>query len=261
MLRHFIRKIYYMLRRIWILLTIKDVKIGWGAVLHNNTWLGGCNKIGEGTIFGGEIGRYSYVGANCNLVCRIGKYCSVSNNVILIAATHPIRKYVSTNPVFYSLRKQCGKTFADRQKFPEFEKLDNEKYALIMGNDVLVGIGVTFLGAVRVGDGAVIGANSTVTKDVEPYSIVAGSPAKVIGKRFTDEQIEFLLKFKWWDKDEEWIIENYEKFDDIENFMKLYGGQVCVLLCHTYLCLKEQSTHIIMRSIPMGTAHSPPRDL
>ena len=226
MLRHFIRRLYYILRRMWILLTTRNVKIGWGADIHKNTKFGGFNKIGEKTVFGGEIGQYSYVGVNCNIVGRIGKYCSVSNNVLLMAATHPIRKYVSTSPVFYSLRKQCGKTFADKQKLPEFERLDCEKYALIMGNDVLVGIGVTFLGAVRVGDGAVIGANSTVTKDVEPYSIVAGSPAKVIGKRFTDEQAEFLLKFRWWDRDEQWIKENYDKFDDIENFMKLYGGQI-----------------------------------
>ena len=76
------------------------------------------------------------------------------------------------------------------------------------------------MGGVKIGDGAIIGANSYVNKDVPPYSIVVGQPAKVIGTRFPEEQSAFLLKFKWWEKPEEWIKENAEFFEDIDKFMK-----------------------------------------
>lgn len=70
----------------------------------------------------------------------------------------------------------------------------------IVGNDVWIGQNATILPGVHIGDGAVIGANSTVGKDISPYTIVVGNPANVLRKRFDDEMIELLLKFKWWDK-------------------------------------------------------------
>ena len=70
----------------------------------------------------------------------------------------------------------------------------------VVGNDVWIGQNVTILPGVHIGDGAIIGANSVVGRDVEPYTIVAGNPAKIIRKRFDDELIALLLKFKWWDR-------------------------------------------------------------
>ena len=70
----------------------------------------------------------------------------------------------------------------------------------IVGNDVWIGQNATILPGVHIGDGAVIGANSTIGKDIPPYTIVVGNPANVLRKRFDDEMIELLLKFKWWDK-------------------------------------------------------------
>ncbi len=70
----------------------------------------------------------------------------------------------------------------------------------IIGNDVWIGQNVTFLPGVKVGDGAIIGANSVVRKDIEPYAIVIGNPARMLRKRFDDELIELLERFKWWDK-------------------------------------------------------------
>jgi virginiamycin A acetyltransferase len=69
----------------------------------------------------------------------------------------------------------------------------------VIGNDVWIGNSVTIMQGITIGDGAVIGTNSLVTKDVEPYSIIGGNPAKLIRKRFDDETIEFLLKLAWWD--------------------------------------------------------------
>jgi len=78
----------------------------------------------------------------------------------------------------------------------------------IIGNDVWIGNSVTIMPGVKIGDGAVIGTNAVVTKDVEPYSIVAGNPAKLIRKRFDDDTINFLLELKWWDWSIEKIAEN-----------------------------------------------------
>ncbi len=70
----------------------------------------------------------------------------------------------------------------------------------VIGNDVWIGQNVTFLPGVKVGDGAIIGANTVVRDDIEPYTVVIGNPAKVLRKRFDDELIELLEEFKWWDK-------------------------------------------------------------
>ena len=70
----------------------------------------------------------------------------------------------------------------------------------VIGNDVWIGQNATILPSVHIGDGAIIGANSVVGSDVAPYTIVAGNPSKVLRKRFDDEMIELLLRFKWWDK-------------------------------------------------------------
>ena len=71
----------------------------------------------------------------------------------------------------------------------------------VIGNDVWIGFSTTILNGVRIGDGAIVAAGSVVTKDVEPYSIVAGVPAKIIGKRFSDDMIERLLDLQWWNYD------------------------------------------------------------
>jgi serine acetyltransferase len=74
------------------------------------------------------------------------------------------------------------------------------------------------MGGVKIGNGAIIGAKALVTKDVGPYSIVGGVPAKTIRKRFSEKDIDLLEKSKWWDKDYEWLKKNYRNFEDIDNF-------------------------------------------
>ena len=82
---------------------------------------------------------------------------------------------------------------------------------------------MSILGGITIGDGAIIAANSFVNKDVEPYMIVDGQPIRNIGKRFNEEQIEWLLEFKWWQKNEEWIAQNACYFDNIETFMQSFA--------------------------------------
>jgi len=140
-----------------------------------------------------SVGEYTYGnpkiyywGENKKLI--VGKFCSIGSNVkIMLGGEH---------------RTDWITTYAFSQIFKEFNYIKGHPKSrgdVIIGNDVWIGIGVLILSGVKIGDGAVIGANSFVTKDVEPYSIVAGNPAKLIRKRFDKKTIEKLLEIKWWD--------------------------------------------------------------
>ncbi len=181
----------------------------------------GLNIIGTKSSIDGYLGYGSYIGSNSNINGRIGKYCSIASNVNVLTGTHPVTEFVSTHPVFFSLNKQNGTTYVTSQLFMEKLYADKDKkYGIVVGNDVWIGYGVTIIGGIQIGDGAVLLANTIVTRDVPPYSIVGGIPAKVVNKRFDEQTIQFLLEFKWWDKPESWIRQNVRLFSDIEMFKK-----------------------------------------
>ncbi len=122
----------------------------------------------------------------------IGKFCQIASGVefIMNGANHQMNS-VSTFP-FYTL--------AGWEQVPPSQNDLPIKGDTVIGNDVWIGQNATILPGVHIGDGAIIGANSVVGSDVEPYTIVAGNPAKPIRKRFDDELIDIMEKFKWWDK-------------------------------------------------------------
>jgi acetyltransferase-like isoleucine patch superfamily enzyme len=141
------------------------------------------------------FGKYSFCGYNCEIVnCEIGAYCSISNTVIIGGGMHPM-DWVGMSPVFYKGRDSVKTKFSGHER-PKPRKT-------IIGNDVWIGHSVIIKQGITIGDGAVIGMGSIVTKDVAPYSIVAGSPAKEIRKRFAPEIIDKLQKIKWWEFDED----------------------------------------------------------
>jgi acetyltransferase-like isoleucine patch superfamily enzyme len=177
-----------------------------------NCHFGNYNRVNNGSYLDNtSFGDFTYSGKNATIInCRIGKFCSIAQNVSIGLGIHPIGQFVSTHPAFYSTHKQCGATFADRQYFEEMGSVD-------IGNDVWIGANSIILDNVTVGDGAVIAANSVVTNDVPPYSIVGGSPARLIKFRFSEADIAFLREYKWWDKDVNWLRENLTLFHDIRN--------------------------------------------
>lgn len=178
-----------------------------------NTIFGGYNAIGEDTMFTGSIGTGSYIGQNCEISAQIGKFCSIGSHVITVQGTHPVNM-PSTHPAFYSPSKQSGITFVSEKLF------DEETGKTVIGNDVWIGTRTTILGSVNIGDGAIIAAGAVVTKDVPPYAVVGGVPAKVIKYRFDEDQISKLLELKWWDKDIEWLRENSYLFCNLKKFME-----------------------------------------
>ncbi|WP_299325045.1 DapH/DapD/GlmU-related protein [uncultured Maribacter sp.] len=207
-----------------IRLYLKYVKkhiIGENAKVGYSSKLIGNNIIGENCSFiGSKLGFASYISKDTHLQdVKIGNYCSIGPNVLSIHGTHPTKKYVSTHPAFFST--DFAYSYTKEQLFKEKpEPLEsNEPYKTLIGNDVWVGASVNIIEGVKLGDGCIVAAGSLVNKDVEPYSIVGGVPAKHIRYRFEPNEIVFLLDFKWWQKSEEWIRTNSLLFSDIKEFI------------------------------------------
>ncbi len=195
-------------------------------VKEKNNKFEGANYIGNFShIRNCNIGYMSYFGSRCLFQgVKIGKYCSIASEVSVISGEHPTSGFVSTHPAFYSLKTMMGITFAKQKKFDEYIYADKEnKYKVVIGNDVWIATGAKILSGVHIGNGAIIAAGAVVTKDVEPYSIVGGVPAKLIRKRFSEEDIAFLEKLQWWDNDTTWLKEHSDYFTDIEELKRLYA--------------------------------------
>ena len=167
------------------------------------------------------IGLATYISGNCKLKkIKIGKFCSLGQNIRNEFSLHPSSGYISTHPAFSSINKQAGFTFVNENSFDENKYADDKNmYYTIVGNDVWIGNDVKIMEGVTIGDGAIIGTGAIVTKDIPPYAIYGGVPARLIKKRFSDKQIEFLLDLKWWEKDISWIEKNAFLFNNFELFL------------------------------------------
>lgn len=201
------------------------VRFGKRVNVNSKSVFEGKNFVaGNCSFLNSELGYASYI-ANGSYIrnTKIGRYSCIGKNVRIIDVTHPTKKFVSIHPAFFAKNTVVGLSYVREQKFEEFIwNKSNPQFSVVIGNDVWIGDGAMILGGHTVGNGAVIAAGAVVTKDVKPYEIVAGVPAKVIGYRFEKEKIAFLEKNQWWNNDEKWIIQNADAFENIETFSAIF---------------------------------------
>lgn len=187
------------------------------------------------TYRGCKIGKYTYGYEELleyyPLAESIGRFCSI-NGTARIWNNHSLDA-ITTSPIldypgfydwnFYPERQELVKKYGkhkDNHPYENSEIRDNKP--IVIGNDVWIGANAVILPGVNIGDGAVIAAGAVVTKDVEPYAIVGGVPAKLIRYRFSNDIIKKLLQIKWWNWTEEEIDNNIELFYQPEEFIKRY---------------------------------------
>ncbi|MCR4738895.1 MAG: CatB-related O-acetyltransferase [Lachnospiraceae bacterium] len=194
-----------------------------GSCINKGTRLSGRNYIGKNTVLSNvRLGFGSYVNNDGDITnTRIGKYTSIGPGVKTVIGKHPVTEYAALHPAFYSAAGQMGFTYVSEDNYREAEYLDEKEGIQIeIGNDVWIGADVRILEGVTIGDGAVIGACSLVTKDIPPYSVCLGTPAKPVKYRFSPEKIRELLRLRWWDKDEKFIKEHIESFRDADRLIR-----------------------------------------
>lgn len=145
---------------------------------------------------------------------KIGKFCSIAADVLFLLGGEHRKDFISTYP-FNALM----------ESFAYIEGHPASKGDIIVGNDVWIAHGVKILSGVSIGDGAIVAANSLVTKDIPPYAIAMGNPAKVVKYRFDEDTISKLLKIKWWDFKEEEIVKIIPllQSNNMEEFLRQYS--------------------------------------
>lgn len=188
------------------------------------------------------MGKRSYIvdlgieyGEMLNTCMIIGNYCSIGHKIKCLLNLNLAHDYLSiTNYPFSMISGQ------------EIEAKAAIKGCIIIGHDVWIGRGVTIMPNVIIGSGAVIAANSVVTKDVEPYSIVGGNPAQLIKYRFDQETIQNLLHIQWWYEDEETLLSD-EAFmaGDVEKFIKSHKNAL-KLVFNEGPVKKEMNTYLFI---------------
>lgn len=199
------------------------VTVCWGAKVDRKAKLEGCNKVYPGAMFSGELGYGSYVGNYSMVSGRVGRFTSIAPYTMVVCGRHPYTlPHVATSPMFFSKLRQNGHTFAVEQAFDEFHLVD-ERTPVVIGHDVWIGVRAFIIEGVTIHTGAMVLAGAVVTKDVPPYAMVGGVPARVMGYRYDEETIGLLLKSKWWEKDPVWLKGHWHIMNDMVEFKKIFS--------------------------------------
>lgn len=205
------------------------------------------NSLDKNFVYGKSnitVGRFTYGFENLTIrqwnegaALKIGSFCSLAVNINIFLGGNHRTDWITTFPF--------GHIYEDELGGSDIVGHPSTKGDLIIGNDVWIGAGATIMSGVKIGDGAVIAANACVVKDVPPYHIVGGNPAKILKKRFDQEIIEILLQLKWWD----WEIGN------IKEIIKILSAQPDKLALLD-LISKNQRKYMGTKSLDLGCGNN-----
>jgi len=199
----------------------KDVRINKGAILEPPVAIMKLVDIRNRC----KIGRYTFINRGTTIFynTRIGRYCSIGKGCEIGVVDHPL-DWLSTSSIQYNIGAEFNykEDCADFKQIKFTKQYDTEMKGTDIGNDVWIGSLVVLKCGLSIGDGAVIAAGSVVIRDVPPYAIVGGVPAKVIRYRFDKKTINRLLALKWWERELKEL--NGIEFNDINKAIEQLGG-------------------------------------
>lgn len=210
---------------LFLMIKFKKVRVHWKSRVRNSVFYGTAS-VGYGTkVYNSRVGHATYIGRDGYFMnTTIGSYCSIGSNIRVVFGNHPTKDFVSTHPAFYSRNNVdaiklapglfCGEFF-DEVKFV------NDNFYVDIGSDVWIGDNVIILNGIKIGHGAVIAAGSVVTKNVKPYEVVAGAPAKLKKTRFDAHNIKYLLDLEWWNRGDAWLQANKSKFSNVNKLSEI----------------------------------------
>ena len=164
-------------------------KANWRSIVIDSN-IGKYCDVGSSNLNLVNLGNYSYINSGKCHMATIGKFCSIGQSVRVGGfGSHP--QNISTHPSFFHPNPQIGISFYVDNTHKDYTPIE-------IGNDVWIGDNVSIIDGVKIGTGCIIGAGALVTKDIPPYSIAVGVPAKIIRKRFDDNEVAAFLETQWW---------------------------------------------------------------
>lgn len=180
--------------------------------------IGSWTEIGANTVIAESvIGDYTYTaGDNSIIYAEIGKFCSIASHVRINPGNHPMGRVTQHHMTYRRAMYGFGE---DDKAFFDWRR----EHRCIIGHDVWIGHAAIVIPGVQIGTGAVIGSGAVVTKDIAPYEVAVGVPARPIRRRFSDAVIARLMAIAWWDWDHETLKARIDEMNDLDQFVERYG--------------------------------------